>query len=129
MIKKEEIPGVRESEPLAESSSWMLNSFSPYVRQSGDQWRPRWQIKSRKLLDYLLVFIADGEGFFIVDGETLALNSGDAVLIPPDTSHEMNGTSEKMHCIYLHFDLIYDPTRSRWDACIPPGTPDRKSVV
>jgi len=36
----------------------------------------------------------------------------------------MSGTSEKMHCIYLHFDLIYDVKRSHWDACIPPGTRD-----
>ena len=29
-----------------------------------------------------------------------------------------------MHCIYLHFDLIYDPKRSHWDACIPAETQD-----
>lgn len=128
MIKKEKIPGFRESEPLDDNNSWTLNSFSPYVRQSGAQWRPRWQIKSRRLLDYLLVFIASGEGVFTLDGEILPLSSGDAVLIPPDTLHEMNGTSEKMYCIYLHFDLIYDPERSHWDACIPSGTHDLSAL-
>lgn len=124
MSKKEKIPGFRESEPLDAESSWVLNTFRPYLRQSGNQWRPRWKIESRKLLDYLLVFIGSGEGVFSVDGEVFPVTSGEAVLIPPDTSHSMSGTSEKMHCIYLHFDLIYDPERSFWDACIPPGTND-----
>ncbi len=124
MSKKEKIPGFRESEPLDAESSWMLNNFSPYLRQSGNQWRPRWNMKGRKLLDYLLVFIASGEGVFSLDGETFPVTSGDAMLIPPDSLHKMSGTSEKMHCIYLHFDLIYDTKRSHWDACIPPGTRD-----
>lgn len=124
MSEKEKIPGFIESEPLDAESSWMLCNFSPYLRQSGNQWRPRWNLKSRKLLDYLLVFIASGEGVFSLDGKAFPVGPGNAVLIPPDTIHEMSGTSEKMHCIYLHFDLIYDAGRSHWDACIPAGTHD-----
>ena len=124
MIRKEKIPGFRKSEPLNAENAYLLSSFSPYIRQSGNQWRPRWQMKSRKLLDYLLVFIGSGEGVFTVGGETFPVAPGDAVLIPPDTPHAMRGTSENMHCIYLHFDLIYDAKRSHWDACIPPGTLD-----
>ena len=95
MSKKEKIPGFRKSEPLDAKSSWMLKSLSPYLRQSGNQWRPRWQIKSRKLLDYLLVFIASGEGVFTLQDETFPVSTGDAVLIPPDTLHEMSGISKK----------------------------------
>jgi AraC-like DNA-binding protein len=124
MSKKEKIPGFRESEPLDDKSSWMLTKLSPYLRQSGNQWRPNWNIGKRKLLDYLLVFIDSGEGIFHLDGKTFPVASGDAILIPPDTLHEMSGTSEKMHCIYLHFDLIYDAERSNWDACIPSGIQD-----
>jgi AraC-like DNA-binding protein len=124
MLKKEKIPGYLEFEPLDAGSSWMLNNFRPYLRQSGNQWRPRWHISARKLLDYLLVFVASGEGVFSLDGKVFPVAPGEAVLIPPDTSHSMSGTSEKMHCIYLHFDLIYDPERSSWDACIPAGTLD-----
>ncbi|MCK4981275.1 MAG: AraC family ligand binding domain-containing protein, partial [Victivallaceae bacterium] len=100
MQKKEKIPGFIESETLTTESSWMLHNFSPYLRQSGNQWRPRWNIKGRKLLDYLLVFIASGEGVFSLNNETFQVGSGDAVLIPPDTIHAMSGTSEKMYCIY-----------------------------
>lgn len=124
MTKKEEIPGFRKSETLSSEDSWMLRNFSPYVRQSGNQWRPRWKMENRKLLDYLLVFIASGEGVFSLDNRAFPVATGDAVLILPDTLHAMSGTSEKMHCIYLHFDLIYDPERSHWDACIPGGTKD-----
>ena len=33
----------------------------------------------------------------------------------------MRGVSERMHVMYIHFDLIYDPKRSKWDATIPGG--------
>ncbi|MDD5697618.1 MAG: AraC family transcriptional regulator [Victivallaceae bacterium] len=124
MVSKTMIPGFRESEPVAAETGRMISNFSPYVRQSGNEWRPPWRIKSRKLLDYLLVLIATGEGVFTVADTTFPVKSGDLVLIPPDTLHEMRGTSGRMHCIYLHFDLIYDAARSHWDACIPGGTRD-----
>lgn len=123
-MKPEKIPGFRKSENLSGEDSWILRNFSPYIRQSGNQWRPRWKMGNRKLLDYLLVFIASGEGVFSLDKQPFPVTAGDAVLIPPDTLHEMSGTSEKMHCIYLHFDLIYGSKRSHWDACIPGGTKD-----
>jgi AraC-like DNA-binding protein len=59
-----------------------------------------------------------------VAGTAFHVDSGDLVWIPPDTPHGMSGTSEKMHCLYVHFDLVYDPKRSHWDACIPEGTLD-----
>ena len=124
MLKKEKIPGFRESESLNTESSWMIANLSPYLRQSGNQWRPRWNMIERKLLDFLLVFIASGEGVFSVNGKSFPVKNGDTIWIPPDTLHSMSGTSEKMHCIYLHFDLIYGAARSHWDACIPPGTKD-----
>jgi AraC-like DNA-binding protein len=124
MVKKELIPGFIEPEKPDAGAVWALTYLSPYVRQSGNQWRPRWHIEARKLLDYLLVFIAAGEGVFTVAGKTFHVGANDAVFIPPDTLHEMSGNSEKMHCIYLHFDLIYDVIRSNWNAYIPAGTHD-----
>lgn len=98
--------------------------LSPYIRQTGDDWRKPWFLKERKLLDYLLVYIAGGEGEFSVDGNKLAVGPKDLIWIPPDTLHEMRGTSSLMNCVYIHFDLIFDPERSNWDACIPGGTRD-----
>ena len=86
--------------------------------------RGQWKITLRKLLDYLLVFTGSGHGIFTVGDETFEVGAGDLAWIPPDTPHEMSGTSKTMNCIYLHCDLIYDPARSHWDACIPGGILD-----
>ena len=109
--------------------SSILAALKPYVRQTGDQWRPPWHMGSRKLLDYLIVYIAEGTGVFTVGSETFAVGDGDIVWIPPDTAHEMQGHAPSMHCIYAHFDLCYDPARSHWDAHIPPGILDLSSYA
>ncbi len=109
--------------PSAETSQRLLR-FSPYIRQSGDSIRPKWYLGERKLLDYLMVFIGSGKGIFSVDRREFEVVENDLVWIPPDTLHRMRGTSEEMHCIYLHFDLLYDPERSHWNAYIPPGVTD-----
>lgn len=52
------------------------------------------------------------------------VEDGNLFWVPPDTLNEMRGYPPEMHCIYLHFDLCYDPRRSHWDACIPGGSID-----
>ncbi len=79
---------------------------------------------ARKLLDFLLVFIADGKGRFVIAGETYAAEPGDLFWIPPDTLHSMEGFAPGMHCPYVHFDLVYRPSHSHWDFTIPPGMDD-----
>ena len=101
--------------------------LKPFVRQTGDDQRSPWFMKGRKLLDYLLVYIGDGHGIFTVGEKTFKVGADDLVWIPPDTVHEMRGTSQRMNCIYIHFDLIYDPARSHWNAFIPGGTTDLSS--
>lgn len=123
-MRHKTIPGFRESRFPDRDTAKRLQELRPYVRQSGDDLRPKWLLKERKLLDYLLVYIASGEGVFTVAGETFTVSSGDLVWIPPDTLHEMSGTSDKMHCLYIHFDLLYDSRRSHWDACMPGGIID-----
>lgn len=118
------IPGERFVDKPDVIISERLRELSPYIRQTGDDWRTPWFMQGRKLLDYLLVYIAGGEGIFTVGEETFEVKPRDLIWIPPDTLHEMRGTSELMNCVYLHFDLIYDQDRSHWDACIPGGTLD-----
>jgi AraC-like DNA-binding protein len=118
------IPGerfVRKGDPV---NAERYEFLDPYIRQSGNDWRTPWSMKERKLLDYLLVYIGSGEGEFTILGDSFSVGQRDLVLIPPDTLYEMRGTSELMNCVYMHFDLIYDPGRSHWDACIPGGTCD-----
>ena len=123
-MNRKMIPGERWTGVPDGGTVERLHELTPYVRQSGDDWRPPWFLKERKLLDYLAVFIGGGEGVFSVGGREFRINAGELAWIPPDTVHEMRGTSSLMNCIYIHFDLIYDPQRSHWDACIPGGTQD-----
>ena len=118
------IPGERFTDRPDAVISERLQEMSPYIRQSGDDWCPPWFLKGRKLLDYLLVYIAGGEGEFSVGRDKFPVGAKDLIWIPPDTFHEMRGTSSLMNCVYIHFDLIYDAERSSWDACIPGGTLD-----
>jgi AraC-like DNA-binding protein len=91
------------------------------VRQCGDSHRPAWSLASRKLLDYLLVYIADGRGRFAVGGREYEAEPGDLFWIPPDTLHAMEGYAPGMHCPYVHFDLLYRAEHSHWDFSIPGG--------
>lgn len=110
--------------PGMEPGSELLESLRPYVRHCGDSRRPAWRIEARKLLDYLLVYIAEGSGRFIVDGCAHEAVPGDLFWIPPDTIHDMEGFEPGMHCCYVHFDLVYRPTHSHWDFSIPGGMVD-----
>lgn len=118
------IPGERFIDPPEAELSARLKDLCPYVRQAGDSWRSPWYLPPRKILDFLIVYIGGGEGVFSVDGESFPVGVRDFIWIPPDTLHEMRGTSDLMNCVYIHFDLIYDLERSHWDAYIPGGTED-----
>ncbi|HOK05554.1 MAG TPA: AraC family transcriptional regulator, partial [Victivallales bacterium] len=109
---------------------WRMSSLRPYVRQSGDVWRKKWYIGDRKLLDFLLVCIISGRGVFSVGKDkNFTVTDGDIIWIPPDTLHEMRGTSENMHLTYIHFDLIFDAHRSLWDAHIPADFTDTSKYM
>lgn len=118
------IPGNRPFEAPSAPDVARLQWLRPFVRQSGNQKRPAWFMDERKLLDYLVVFVAGGTGQFKVSGKTFDVGPGDLVWVPPDTLHAMRGYPPSMHCLFAHFDLLYDPRRSHWDACIPGGARD-----
>ncbi len=110
--------------PGSDGSESFIASLRAYVRQCGDETRLEWLIDERCLLDYLLVFIADGHGEFTVAGDAYEACSGDLFWIPPDTPHRMQGDGPTMALRYAHFDLLYDPMRSHWDFSIPAGMLD-----
>ncbi len=118
------IPGFRPPDVPAAADVRRLRHLRPFVRQSGNDRRAPWFLDERRLLDYLAVFIASGRGRFSVGGEVFEVGAGDLAWIPPDTPHSMRGFPPVMHCLYVHFDLLYDPARSHWDAYIPAGTLD-----
>jgi AraC-like DNA-binding protein len=113
-VNKEIFPGLAPGIDL-------LAALHPYVRHCGDPRRPAWQLGFRRLLDYLLVYIAEGRGEFIVGETSYQAQPGDLFWIPPDTPHSMEGYAPSMVCPYVHFDLIYRPGKSHWDFSIPVG--------
>lgn len=102
----------------------LIPFFRPYIRHCGQETRGPWRIEPRKLLDYLLVYIASGKGKFEVAGITTETGPGDLFWIPPNTPHFMEGTSPSMELTYAHFDLVYQPGKSHWDFSIPGGMLD-----
>ncbi len=112
---------VRETARKMDTECGILSQIRPYVRRCGDAWRPAWRIGERKLLDYLVVYIAEGRGEFTVDGTVYEAEPDDLFWIPPDTPHVMEGYAPGMVCPYAHFDLAYRRERSHWDFSIPAG--------
>jgi AraC-like DNA-binding protein len=124
MNRRPQMAGELFVEQGSSLDTFRLNTFSPYIRQAESSWRSKWYLAPRKLLDYLAVFIVEGEGIFRVGDDEFRVEVNDLIWIPPDTEHEMRGTSAQMHCSYIHFDLIYDPLRSHWNAYFPGNTID-----
>ena len=117
------LPGELSIIKPSQETADRLTRLRPYIRQSGNNVRPQWHIGSRKLLDYLLVVILSGRGHFKVGETSFTVGPDSVIWIPPDTVHSMSG-EDGMHLMYIHFDLIYDPARSHWNAIIPPDTLD-----
>lgn len=99
----------------------LLDTLSPYVRHCGDSIRGEWSLGARRLLDYLLVYVAEGSGRFVVAETVYEAEEGDLYWVPPDTVTEMSGYPPSMHIPYVHFDLVYRPAVSHWDFSIPEG--------
>lgn len=116
-------PNRRDGETDATVAA-ILARVHPYARYCEAPVRPAWALRNRRLLDYLLVYFADGEGRFVVDGRGFDAKPGDLFLIPPNTLHDMEGYAPSSTVPFVHFDLLYDPRRSHWEAHIPEDTTD-----
>lgn len=123
-MKKIFIPGEVICNPPEELEMTLQKNLSIFVRQSSWDIRSKWHTKERKLLDYLLVYNNSGYGHFVLDSTTYQLKPNSLFLIPPNHLHSMYGESLTMELGYIHFDLLYDPARSHWDAMIPGGVVD-----
>jgi AraC-like DNA-binding protein len=121
---RKKIPGETQAVLPSKQETARLTAFSPFIRQAGDGIRNSWVIEGRKLFDYLLVYTGSGRGHFTVGDRTFSVKKGDFTWVPPDTYVRMEGEASDMRVVYIHFDLIFDPERSMWDAIIPGGTLD-----
>lgn len=88
------------------------NPVVPYVRDASFPVRTAWYTAPRRLLDYLLMYVQEGEVRTWVEGEEHRFHSGDFCLIQPGELHTLGGPA---HTItpYLHLDVFYNSSRER----------------
>jgi len=84
----------------------------PYIRLAGYAVRNPWYVPERKLLDYLLVYIQEGQCLFEVDGIPYAVSSGEVCLIQPNVLLTLRGISNTI-TPFAHLDLFYNPDREQ----------------
>jgi len=99
-----------------------FEGLRPFVRQCGNDRRGRWALHDRRLLDYLMVYIKEGQGVFTLEGKSCVVNPGDFFWVPPGKLCSMESRGETMVCPFIHFDLIYRNPESHWNFIIPEHT-------
>lgn len=84
----------------------------PYVRDASFPVRSAWYTAPRRLLDYLLMYVQEGEMVARVEGRGHRFRAGDFCLIQPGELHTLEGPA---HTItpYVHLDVFYNPARER----------------
>jgi hypothetical protein len=82
----------------------------PYIREAGYDKRGPWYLPERKLLDYLLVYIEEGECLFQVDGQEYTLSKGDFCFIQPDEHTSLKGTTQTI-TPFVHMDVFFNSHR------------------
>jgi AraC-like DNA-binding protein len=82
----------------------------PYIREADFAIRKPWYTPPRRLLDYLLLYVQEGECQVVVEDEELLLGSGDFCLIQSNTLHSLRGLTETI-TPYVHLDIFYNPRR------------------
>lgn len=84
----------------------------PYVRDASFPVRTAWFTAPRRLLDYLLMYVQEGEMIARVEGHRHRFRAGDFCLIQPGELHSLEGPG---HTItpYVHLDVVYNPARER----------------
>ncbi|CAG7643324.1 helix-turn-helix domain-containing protein [Paenibacillus allorhizosphaerae] len=82
----------------------------PFIRQSNFAVRSPWSTAERRLLDYLIVYIQEGECVFHIDGEAYEFGSGEFCLIQPNSVTTLEGRTNSI-TPFAHFDMFYHPQR------------------
>jgi len=84
----------------------------PHVRDASFPVRSAWYTAPRRLLDYLLMYVQEGEMVARVEGRRHRFRAGDFCLIQPGELHTLEGPA---HTItpYVHLDVFYNPARER----------------
>lgn len=91
----------------------------PFIRVSDYAVRqPGWSVPNRRLLDYLLIYIQEGNCQIEIDGSIYEFVEGDFCLIQPGMLCALRGITRTI-TPFAHFDLFYHPDREQSFATMP----------
>jgi AraC-like DNA-binding protein len=90
----------------------------PFIRQGEFAVRRPWHVSPRRLLDYLLIFVQEGQCTIVVEGTTYHFQAGEFCLIQPNDLHSLEGTTNTV-TPYVHLDMFYNPRREESFPTVP----------
>ncbi len=90
----------------------MQSPIVPYVREGSFPVRSAWYTAPRRLLDYLIKYVQEGEMVAHIEGRRIEFGPGDFCLVQPGELHTLEGPSGTI-TPYLHLDIFYNPARER----------------
>jgi AraC-like DNA-binding protein len=82
----------------------------PFIRESQFAIRTPWIMPERRLLDYLLIYVQEGECLFRVDHVEYHFKSGEFCLIQPNSLNYLQGITNTI-TPFAHFDIFFNPER------------------
>lgn len=84
----------------------------PYVRDASFPVRTAWYTAPRRLLDYMLMYVQEGEVVARVEGHEHRCVAGDFCLVQPGELHTLEGPTHTISP-YIHLDVFYNPMREQ----------------
>jgi AraC-like DNA-binding protein len=90
----------------------LRNPIVPYVRDASFPVRTAWYTAPRRLLDYMLMYVQEGELLATVEGRENWCGTGDFFIVQPGQLHTLEGPAHTISP-YIHLDIFYNPSRER----------------
>jgi AraC-like DNA-binding protein len=84
----------------------------PFVRDASFPVRSAWYTAPRRLLDYMLMYVQEGEMIAHVEERKILFRAGEFLFIQPGELHSLEGPSDTI-TPYVHLDVFYNPGRGR----------------
>lgn len=83
----------------------------PFARLADVVVRADWITPPRRLLDYLLFAVQEGQCVAEIGGQEIALGGGEVILVQPDELHALRGAGRTV-TPFIHFDVFYNERRA-----------------
>lgn len=84
----------------------------PYIRECDFAVRKPWFMPERRLLDYLLIFVQEGDCLFTIDDQPYRFEKEEFCLIQPGSLNTLQGLTNTV-TPFAHFDMFYQAERGQ----------------